>query len=101
MSYESDPYSKIGRFWSPNPSHSEIFATRGVNQGMGGPVYAVDVNSSELLNRNDVKIFQGEVHLPDRLQQNARVVKDFSPTQPKGVGGFNIPKLFPEILIIL
>src|SRR3990167_5444455 len=83
--FESDAASKIGKFWSPNPAHSELFAKRGIDQGFGGPVYSVQVKASDLLNRKDVRISQGEIHLPDRLQTNARVIKDFSPTQPKGV----------------
>jgi len=79
---DSDITSRLGKFWSPNPAHSELFARRGLPQGRGGPVYAVQVKASELLNRTDVKISQGEVHLPDRLQHGAKIVKDFSAKQP-------------------
>ncbi len=66
--FESDITAKVGRFWSPNRAHAELFARQ------DGKLYEVKVKVSDLLKSRfmgKTKLLRKEVELANELQQNA------------------------------
>ena len=89
--FESDPLSKIGKFWSPNKAHAEIFARRG---GESGKIFKVKVKASDLLNRNKAKIPPNQVELTNVLQKKAKEV--FSSVDVTGEEFYNPQQVLQE-----
>ena len=68
-SFESDITSKVGRFWTPNKAHAELFARE------NGKIYELKIRASDLLRarlNKQAELSVGEIRLGNELQQTAK-----------------------------
>ena len=67
--FESDITSKVGRFWTPNKAHAELFARE------NGKIYELKIRASDLLRarlNKQAELSVGEIRLGNELQQTAK-----------------------------
>ncbi len=67
--FESDITSKVGRFWTPNKAHAELFIRE------KGKMYELKIKASDLLKarlNKQAELWPGEVRLSKELQQTAK-----------------------------